>query len=124
MSCGLFTENMQEGPGSDWGDAAAAEWRFTLVEATITDRWQTNDQSAAEISYPRIDHYPVFPPSNAHFDEGSGGEKDETEKEREKESKAWGAWFLIQIHILFQGYIALREQWNTSVILIKPLNWR
>lgn len=87
MSCGLFTENMQEGPRSDWGDAAAAEWRFTLVEATITDRRQTNDQSAAEISDPRIDHYPVFPPSNTHFDEGSEGEKDEKEKKKARDEE-------------------------------------
>lgn len=78
---------MQEGPGSDWGDAAAAEWRLTLVVAAITDCWQTDDQSTAEISDPRIDHYPVLPPSNTHFDERSGGEKDEKEKKRARERK-------------------------------------
>lgn len=49
---------------------------------------------------------------------------EEKKMKRRKKSKRRGAWFLIQIHILFQGYTALREQWNISVILIKPLNWR
>lgn len=91
---------MQEGPGGDGGDATAAERCLTLVVAAVADRRQTDDQPAAEVSDPRVDHCPIFPPSNTHFDEGSGGEKVEKE---EKESKRWEAWFLIQIHILFQG---------------------
>lgn len=75
---------MQEGPGSDCGDAAAAEWRLTLIVAAITDCRQADDQSAAEISDPCVDHYPVFPPSDTHFDEGSGGAK---RWKGEKESK-------------------------------------
>lgn len=82
MSCGLLTENMQEGPSSDSGDAAAAERCLTLIVATIADRRQANNQSAAKISDPRIDHDPVFPPSNTHFDKRSGREKDEKEKKR------------------------------------------
>lgn len=74
---------MQEGPGSDWGDAAAAERRLTLVVAAVADSRQADDQPTAEITDPCIDHYPVFPPSNTHFDEGSGGgKKDEKEKRR------------------------------------------
>lgn len=79
-----LTEDMQEGPGGDRGDAAAAEGRFALVVATIADCWQANDQSAAEVSDPCADCRPVFPPSNTHFDKGSGEGRDE---KGEKESR-------------------------------------
>lgn len=75
---------MQEGPRSGGGDAAAAERCLALVVAAIADCRQTDDQSAAKISDPCIDHHAVFPPRNAHFDEGSAGGKS---WKGEKESK-------------------------------------
>lgn len=95
---------MQVGPSSDGGDAAAAKWRLALIVAAVADRGQTFDQSAAEISYPRIDHYAIFPPSNTHFNEGSRWgkrKKDEKEKKNQEQEIQNGA--LIQNYMLFQG---------------------
>ena len=69
---------MQEGPGGDGGDAAAAERRLALVVTAVDHRRQTDDQPAAEIPDPRADHRPVLPPSDAHFDERSGGEREKS----------------------------------------------
>ena len=124
-AAGLVTENVQEGPGSHRGDAAAAERRLALVVAAVADRGQADDQSTAKVPDAGVYHHAVFPPSDTHFDEGSGGEKKKKKtrwKGRKKSERECG--FLIQIHILFQGYGALREQRDTSVILIKSLNWR
>ena len=87
VSCGLFTENVQEGPSSDGGDAAAAERRLALVVAAVSDRRQADDQPAAKIPDPRADHRPVLPPSDAHFDERSGGEGEKLRRRQKKEKK-------------------------------------
>lgn len=73
---------MQEGPGGGRGDIAAAERGFALVVAAVANRRKANDQSAAEIPDPRVDHRPVFPPSDTHFDEGSAGGGEEEEKKK------------------------------------------
>lgn len=81
----FFTENVQEGPGGGRGDVAAAERGFALVVAAVANRRQANDQSASEIPDPRVDHRPVFPPSDTHFDEGSagvGGREEEKKRNR------------------------------------------
>lgn len=78
----FFTENVQEGPGGGRGDIAAAERGFALVVAAVANRRKANDQSAAEIPDPRVDHRPVFPPSDTHFDEGSAGGGEEEEKKK------------------------------------------
>lgn len=77
---------MQKSSSSDRGDAATAKWSLALVEAAIADCRQTDHQSTPEISDPGIDHHSIFPPSNIHFDEGSGGggKKDEKEKKGEQ----------------------------------------
>lgn len=54
----------------------------------------------------------------------TSGLEEKKMKRRKREKEFQRAWCLIQIHILFQGYGALRERRDTSVILIKSLNWR
>lgn len=81
---------MQEGPGGHRGDAAAAERRLALVVAAVADRGQADDQSAAKVPDAGVYHHAVFPPSDTHFDEGSGGEKKKKMKRKKKERA--GVW--------------------------------
>ena len=83
-AAGLVTENVQEGPGSHRGDAAAAERRLALVVAAVADRGQADDQSTAKVPDAGVYHHAVFPPSDTHFDEGSGGEKKKKNKMKRK----------------------------------------
>lgn len=123
-----LTQDVQEGAGGGRGDVGAAQRRLALVIAAVADRRQADDQPAAEIPDPRVDQHPVLPPSDTHFDEGSGretqrrrGKKEQMKREVKKSARNREQ---IQIYIPFQGYRAMRERWNTSVILITPLNRR
>lgn len=64
---------MEESSGADGRGAAAAERRLALVVAAVADRRQADDQPAAEVTDAGVDHRPVLPPRDAHFDERSGG---------------------------------------------------
>lgn len=112
---------MEESSGGDGRDAAAAERRLTLVVAAVADRGQADDQPAAEVADACVDHLPVLPPRDAHFDERSGGGEMKVRGEK-RASGAKNAFLMWNIP--FQGCTAPRERRSTSVILIKPLNQR
>ena len=90
-AAGLVTENVQEGPGSHRGDAAAAERRLALVVAAVADRGQADDQPRAKVPEAGVSPPPVFPPSDTHFDAGSGGKKKKKKQDEKEEKRASGS---------------------------------
>lgn len=86
-----LTQDVQEGSGGGRGDVATAQRRLALVVAAVADRRQADDQPAAEVPDPRVDQHPVLPPSDTHFDEGPGGEREEEEQKKKKSKMKRGS---------------------------------